>query len=231
LSDVSVKRGDGTVVVAGAKVAIMPGERVLVTGESGSGKSTLVRAIAGVWPWGDGDIEIGAGAKLSVLPQRPYVPIGTLRRAASYPEAAHRRSRAEIARAFEKVGLSHLVARLDEEGPWDQVLSGGEKQRLALARVFLHQPDIIVLDEATAALDSPSQNQLMQFLCREFREATVVSIGHRSDLAAFHGRRILLQCAHGGAKLVSDPSHVQKPRQSAHCLRRAMAHQSYGMSA
>jgi putative ATP-binding cassette transporter len=204
LRNLSVTHDGRTAVVAGAEVAIMPGERVLVTGESGTGKSTLVRALAGLWPWGEGDIEMPAGTKLCLLPQRPYVPTGTLRRAASYPDPAHSRSVEEIAKVLRKVGLGHLVERLDEEGPWDQTLSGGEKQRLAFARIFLHRPDIIVLDEATAALDSPNQHQLMELLCREFEGATIVSFGHRVELEAFHDRKIILKRGPGGAKLVSD---------------------------
>jgi putative ATP-binding cassette transporter len=202
---------DGRTLVTGAEVAIMPGEKVLVTGESGSGKSTLVRALAGLWPWGEGDIEMPAGAKLLLLPQRPYVPNGTLRRAASYPDAAHSRSVEEIARVLKKVGLGHLVEYLDEERPWDQTLSGGEKQRLAFARILLHRPDIIVLDEATGALDSQSEGELMKLLSREFEHATVVSVGHRSELEALHGRRIILQRGRQGAKLVSDISRIPRP--------------------
>jgi putative ATP-binding cassette transporter len=202
---------DGRTLVTGAEVAIMPGEKVLVTGESGSGKSTLVRALAGLWPWGEGDIEMPAGAKLLLLPQRPYVPNGTLRRAASYPDAAHSRSVEEIARVLKKVGLGHLVEYLDEERPWDQTLSGGEKQRLAFARILLHRPDIIVLDEATGALDSQSEGELMKLLSREFEHATVVSVGHRSELEALHGRRIILQRGRQGAKLVSDVSRIPRP--------------------
>jgi putative ATP-binding cassette transporter len=193
LHDVSITLDDGTTLVHRADVAISPGEKVLVTGDSGSGKSTLARALAGVWPWGKGDIEIATGGKLLVLPQRPYVPTGTLRRAVTYPDAAHSRSIAETAKVLEKVELGHLAARLDEEGPWDQILSGGEKQRLAFARLFLHRPDIIVLDEATAALDSRSQDRLMGLLSREFTDATVISIGHRPELAAFHQRKIVLE--------------------------------------
>jgi vitamin B12/bleomycin/antimicrobial peptide transport system ATP-binding/permease protein len=210
LRNLSVTLDDRT-VVAGAELAIMPGEKVLVTGESGSGKSTLVRALAGLWPWGEGDIEMRAGAKLFLLPQRAYVPIGTLRRATNYPEAAHSRSLEEIAKALKKVGLAHLVEQLDEEGPWDQILSGGEKQRLAFARIFLHRPDIIVLDEATAALDSHSEDQLMELLSQEFEHATVVSVGHRSKLEAFHDRKIVLQRGRRGAKLVSDVYLIPKP--------------------
>jgi putative ATP-binding cassette transporter len=195
---------DDRILVAGAEVAIMPGEKVLVTGESGSGKSTLVRALAGLWPWGKGDIEIPAGAKLLLLPQRPYVPSGTLRQAANYPDADQSRSAEEISKAFKKVGLGHLVKQLDQERPWDQILSGGEKQRLAFARIFLHRPDIIVLDEATAALDSQSEGQLMKLLSQEFEHATVVSVGHRSELELLHNRKIVIQRGPQGAKLVSD---------------------------
>ena len=155
-----------------------------------------------MWPWGKGDIEIAAGGKLLVLPQRPYVPTGTLRRAVTYPDPAHSRSMVETAKVLEKVELGHLAEHLDEEGPWDQILSGGEKQRLAFARLFLHRPDIIVLDEATAALDSRSQDRLMGLLSREFTDATVISIGHRPELAAFHQRKIVLERSRTGAKLV-----------------------------
>jgi putative ATP-binding cassette transporter len=210
LRNLSVTLDDRT-LVAGAEVAIMPGEKVLITGDSGSGKSTLVRALAGLWPWGGGDIELPAAAKLLLLPQRAYVPSGTLRRAANYPEAADSRSVEEIAKAFKKVGLGHLIEHLDEERPWDQTLSGGERQRLAFARIFLHRPDIIVLDEATAALDSHSEDQLMELLSKEFEHATVVSVGHRFELEGLHGRKIVLQRGRRGTKLVSDVYRIPKP--------------------
>jgi putative ATP-binding cassette transporter len=185
-------------------LTIMPGEKVLVTGESGSGKSTLVRVLAGLWPWGGGHIEIPAEAKLFCLPQRAYLPSGTLRRAANYPDAADSRSVEEIAKVLGKVGLGHLVEHLDEERAWDQMLSAGEKQRLAFARLFIHRPDIIVLDEATGALDSESEYELMDLLSKELEHATIVSIGHRSDLETFHSRKFVLQRGRRGAKLVSE---------------------------
>ena len=204
LSNVSVMLHDGAPVINGAEVAIMPGERVLIIGESGTGKSTLARALAGAWSCGTGDIDIRAGAKLLVSPQRPYLPMGTLRRAVSYPDAAESRSVEEIAKVLEKVELDHLVGRLDEDKPWDQILSGGEKQRLAFARILLYRPNIIVLDEATAALDSQSQDRVMELLSQELRDATIVSIGHRAKLADFHHRKIILLRSRGGARLISE---------------------------
>jgi putative ATP-binding cassette transporter len=211
LRDLSVTLDDGTAVVDDAEVAIMPGERVLIAGESGTGKSTLVRAIAGLWPWGEGTIEVRKGAKMFLLPQRPYVPIGTLRRAATYPDAAESRSVEDVAAAFKHVGLGHLVDRIDDDAPWDQTLSGGEKQRLAFARIVLHKPDIIVLDEATAALDPQSQDKLMELLTKRPDKTTLVSVGHRPELEAFHNRKIVLERRRGGAKLVSDIKLVRKP--------------------
>ena len=211
LRDLSVTLDDGTAVVDDTDVAIMPGERVLVAGESGTGKSTLVRAIAGLWPWGEGRIEMQKGAKLMLLPQRPYIPIGTLRRAATYPDASDSRSVEEVAEAFKRVGLEHLIDRIDDEAPWDQTLSGGEKQRLAFARIFLHNPDILVLDEATAALDPESQDKLMELLSRRPEHTTLISVGHRPELETFHNRKIVLERRRGGAKLVSDIKLVRKP--------------------
>ncbi|HYW64993.1 MAG TPA: ABC transporter ATP-binding protein/permease, partial [Bradyrhizobium sp.] len=204
LNDLSVSLDDGTAVVGDTEVVVEPGERLLVAGESGSGKSTLVRAIAGLWPWGGGSVNFHPDRRLFMLPQKPYVPSGTLRRAVAYPGAADSWSAEEIAAALDKVGLAHLKDKIEEDAPWDQTLSGGEKQRLAFARLFLHNPDIIVLDEATSALDDKSQDKMMELLTKTLPKATIVSVAHRTELEAFHSRKIVLERRKGGAKLVSD---------------------------
>jgi putative ATP-binding cassette transporter len=211
LRNLSVTLHDGTAIVSNAEVAIPAGQKVLLTGDSGTGKSTLLRALAGVWPWGQGDIEVRAGAKLLLLPQRPYVPLGTLRRAVNYPDPAFSRSEEQIVKVLKTVGLGHLAGRLDQEGPWHQILSGGEKQRLAFARIFLQRPDIIVLDEVTSAVDAPSQDRLMELLSQELKESTVLSIGHRPELTAFHERKLVLKLGRSGTKLVSDTATTTEP--------------------
>jgi putative ATP-binding cassette transporter len=212
LADLSVTLDDGTAVVKDAEVVIARGEKVLVAGESGTGKSTLVRAISGLWPWGRGNVDVARGAKLMLMPQRAYVPVGSLRRAATYPEPAESKDDAEIVKALKLVGLGHLADRLDEEAPWDQTLSGGEKQRLAFVRIFLHRPNIVVLDEATSALDPDSQDKMMELLTKELAETTVVSVGHRPELEQFHSRKIVLERRRGGAKFVTDIQLIRKPR-------------------
>lgn len=203
LKDLGVRLNDGTAVLDETDVVVQPGERVLIAGESGTGKSTLVRAMAGLWPWGSGSVTVRNGARMFLLPQRPYIPLGSLRRAATYPEAPDSRPLADIKKAFEAVGLGHLADKLVEEGNWDQTLSGGEKQRLAVARILLHKPDIVVLDEATAALDPESQDALMRLIIG-LEDVTLVSVGHRPELEAFHTRKIILARREGGARLIDD---------------------------
>ncbi|MFS8123344.1 ABC transporter ATP-binding protein/permease [Rhizobium sp. BR 250] len=220
LKDVSVSLGDGTAVVKETDVEIGAGERVLVAGESGSGKSTLVRAISGLWPWGGGSVNFRAESRLFMLPQRPYIPAGSLRRAVCYPQPAESWTSEEIGAALDKVGLAQLKDKIEEEAPWDQTLSGGEKQRLTFARLLLNAPDIIVMDEATAALDEKSQEKMMQTVIEELPDATIISVAHRAELEAFHSRKITLERRDGGAKLVSDIELIPRKTRAGSMLRR-----------
>lgn len=204
LRQLTVALPGGPAVVEGVDATIMPGEKVLIEGPSGCGKSTLLRAIAGVWPWGRGDIHAPAAARVAVLPQRPYLPTGSLRRVVTYPQAPSSRTAAEITAALTKVGLGHLAPKLDDVRDWDTTLSGGEKQRLGFARLLLQRPDVVVLDEATAALDAASQKRMMELVCGELGDATVISIGHRSELVDCHERSITLGGARGATRVLGD---------------------------
>jgi putative ATP-binding cassette transporter len=217
LRDLSVTLDDGTAIVKEADIEIAPGEKVLVVGESGAGKSTLVRAIAGLWPWGTGEVQINAGG-LSLMPQRPYVPLGTLRRAVTYPLSPETVDDGMVRRSVEDVGLGHLLGKLDEDERWDHVLSGGEKQRLGFARILIQNPKVIVMDEATAALDPLSQDRLMRLIVERLPAATLVSVGHRVELEAFHTRKLMLEYQRGGARLVGDePLRKAFRRRRASC--------------
>jgi vitamin B12/bleomycin/antimicrobial peptide transport system ATP-binding/permease protein len=223
LRNVSVTLDDGSAVVNEADVDIARGEKVLVVGESGTGKSTLVRAISGLWPWGSGEILIQSNARLVLMPQQPYVPLGSLRRAATYPQSPDEVDESVIRQTLADVGLGEFVDRLDEESRWEDILSGGEKQRLAFARVLMQRPDIVVMDEATAALDPASQEQLMRLLLERLPEATVVSVGHRPELEAFHNRKLVLELHSEGARLVRDLSLRSPVRRTAQFLSRLLS--------
>ena len=171
-------------------VAIRPHDHVLVNGPSGSGKLTLFRAIAGIWPFGSGTVTLPANAHVMVLPQRPYLPIGTLHAAIAYPALPEAFDAARVRDAIAAVGLPALTERLGEEAHWSRMLSLGEQQRLGIARALLNAPDFLFLDEATASLDEPAEATLYKLIGERLPETAVISIGHRSTLAAFHQRRL-----------------------------------------
>ncbi|HEV8680375.1 MAG TPA: ABC transporter ATP-binding protein/permease [Stellaceae bacterium] len=166
-------------------LAARPGEPVLVTGPSGSGKSTLLRAIAGLWPFGGGRVRIAEGRVL-FLPQRPYLPLGTLADAIAYPPLDRPPPRAALESALQAVGLGYLVDQLEVDGNWAQRLSGGEQQRVGFARVLLVRPDIVFLDEATSALDEAAEAALYRLLREAEWQPTIVSVGHHGTLRRFH---------------------------------------------
>jgi putative ATP-binding cassette transporter len=192
LQQLVVKLPNGAPLVAVDHFSLRPGERTLVTGPSGAGKSTLFRAIAGIWPFGSGAIEIPANAALMMLPQRPYLPIGTLHAAIVYPGENASFSADRIREVLRDVGLPQFTARLEEEAHWNRMLSLGEQQRLGLARALLHAPDYLFLDEATASLDEPSEAALYRLVAEQLPATTIVSIGHRSTLDAFHQRNVTM---------------------------------------
>lgn len=197
LHALTIMHPDGTVMISGIDAEVQAGEWVLIKGESGSGKSTLLRAVAGLWPWGSGRIDLPARGRIVFIPQRPYLPIGTLRSTLLYPDPNGPGGRVEadddvLRKALRDVGLDQLCSRLDEADQWDKTLSGGEQQRLAFARALLARPDWLFLDEATAALDDENQVRLMELLRERLPKASVVSIGHRPELERFHGRQLVL---------------------------------------
>ncbi|UGV25345.1 ABC transporter ATP-binding protein/permease [Rhodopseudomonas boonkerdii] len=193
LSDLEVDLPSGRPLVAATHVELPKGERTLLTGPSGAGKSTLFRAIAGIWPFGRGRIAVPTDATMMMLPQRPYFPVGTLREAIAYPAASDTFDDAAIANAISAVGMPALAKRLDEDAHWNRMLSLGEQQRLGVARALLHRPGYLFLDEATASLDEPSEAALYRLIETRLPDTTVVSIGHRGTLHAFHRRNVALR--------------------------------------
>ncbi len=197
IEGLSVELPTGTPLMSSADLVIKAGQSALITGPSGSGKSTFFRALAGVWPFGTGTVRVRRGSKLMVLPQRPYFPIATLEEAVSYPAVRGTFDSARVAEVLQAVGLPALAGRLSEEAHWSQILSLGEQQRLSIARAILQAPDYLFLDEATASLDEPSEEQLYGLLQKRIPGVTIISIGHRSTLEAFHTRRWTMHRAEG----------------------------------
>lgn len=199
-----VRVPDGRALLEVEALDLARGERVLLSGPSGSGKSTLLRAIAGIWPHGHGEVAVAPGARVLTLPQRPYLPFGTLRGALAYPDPLENYDDERLREALEAVGLPALAARLDESGPWASILSGGEQQRLAVARALLVEPDVLLLDEATSALDEASEAALYRLLRARLPQTALLSIGHRSTLIEQHERQLVLTRAGEGPARLTD---------------------------
>jgi putative ATP-binding cassette transporter len=221
LDGLSVAQHDGRTMIDDADTVITAGQKVLLVGESGTGKSTLIRAIAGLWPWGSGSIRLPAGAKVAFLPQRPYMPLGTLRQVLSYPDDGTATSDKVLQDALTQSGLRRLIPRLDEEEKWDKVLSGGEQQRIGFARLLVMKPGVVIMDEATSALDTESQDALMRLFQDQLKDVTLISVGHRSELEEYHERKLTL---HRSARRVeiADDEDGRRNRRLAGLLRRAL---------
>lgn len=205
IHNLSLAHRNGRVVIDDASIRIQPGEKVLIAGESGTGKSTLIRALAGLWPWGSGRIAFPRDTPYAFVPQKPYLPRGTLKDTLLYPDNGAAVPDTDIVKAMERCGLGYLGKRLNEEDDWDRVLSGGERQRIAFCRLLIQKPPIIIMDEATAALDEGSQDSLLSLFEDELAGSTVISVGHRPGLERFHERKITLVRRPAGARVHSAP--------------------------
>jgi putative ATP-binding cassette transporter len=206
VAGVDLDRPDGHHLLANINFSLRRGDTVLLSGPSGSGKSTLVRAIAGIWPFGRGEIRAARDARILFLPQRPYLPIGKLRDVVSYPMPASGVADETLREALEAVGLNQLVGRLDEDTHWALQLSPGEQQRIAFARALIQKPEWLFLDEATSALDEATEARLYRLVRERLGETTVFSVGHRTTLRRFHTRRLMAQpTGNGLASIVEVP--------------------------
>jgi len=206
-ADLKLAKPDSSPLISIANLELAAGEMTLLSGPSGLGKSTLLRALAGIWPNVEGRLEIPADIRAMVLPQRPYLPHGSLRAAIMYPYAATPCQDRRLVRLMSEVGLSALAPRLDEEANWQQRLSLGEQQRLTMVRAMLFAPDWLFLDEATASLDEAAEALVYARLRQELPRASIVSIGHRSTLRPLHDRIIEIRReeAAGPARLRHQP--------------------------
>jgi putative ATP-binding cassette transporter len=206
LEDVGVALPDGSALLRHADATFAPGESVLVKGPSGSGKSTLFRAIAGIWPYGGGTVHWPRDARVLFLPQRPYLPIGTLRAVICYPAAEGAVGDAELRAIMEACGLEAFTDKLDEAHNWSLRLSQGEQQRIAFARALVIRPDWLFLDEASSALDQATEDRVYRLIRERLPGTTVVSIGHRASLEQYHDRALEVRPApEGGALVASGP--------------------------
>jgi len=188
LDELQVSLPDGKTLLENCTLELPQGSHVLVTGLSGCGKSTLLRTLAGIWPYGGGTVSLPKDSRVLFLPQRPYLPLGSLRRALYYPLdiVEVKEPEADLGQILRKVGLEQLASRLDEVDDWSRILSLGEQQRLAFARVLLVRPDWIFLDEASSALDEPREQEMYELIKKELPHASIISVGHRSTLFAQH---------------------------------------------
>ncbi len=195
LADVEVRLPNGEVLMEHVDLTVEQGELVALSGPSGSGKTTLFRVLAGLWPFGRGSVALPKDARILFLPQKPYLPIGSLREVLSYPEMPERYGDDACREVLDACGMSHLAPRLDETANWSLVLSGGEQQRVAFARALLYRPDWLFLDEASSALDAATERRMYNLLAERLPAAAVISVAHRPEVVALHRRQLVIDPA------------------------------------
>jgi putative ATP-binding cassette transporter len=221
LDDLAVARHDGRTMIHEADATIVAGQKVLLMGASGTGKSTLIRAIAGLWPWGSGCVRLPVGAKIAFLPQRPYMPLGTLRQVLCYPDVGETYTDAVLQQALTRCGLKRLIPRMNDEEKWDKVLSGGELQRIGFARLLVMLPDIVIMDEATSALDAAGQDTMMELFRGELGHVTLISVGHRVELEEYHDRKLTLHRVATRVEMAADED-IHRGHRLSTLLRRTL---------
>lgn len=190
IESLDVLRPDGHRLLADLALELVPGQALLIKGPSGSGKTTLLRALAGLWPYAEGTVYRPGGHQALFLSQRPYLPLGDLRTAIAYPNTAVAEDDERLKQALRQVNLAHLAERLELSQDWTRILSIGEQQRLAFARVLFNRPRVVFLDESTSAMDEGLEHALYSLLREHLDETLLVSVGHRATLAQFHTHRL-----------------------------------------
>lgn len=206
IQGLQVRRPDGHALIADLDLNLHSGQALLIKGPSGSGKTTLLRALAGLWPYAEGEVRRPLGTQALFLSQRPYLPLGVLRTAIAYPAQGVLGDDARMQQALRQVNLAHLAERLDEQRDWSRILSLGEQQRLAFSRVLFNRPQVVFLDESTSAMDEGLEHALYSLLRAELPATLLVSVGHRSTLAGFHSHRLEVDGQGGWSLLEQQPA-------------------------
>ncbi|MDR0211409.1 MAG: ABC transporter ATP-binding protein/permease [Pseudomonas putida] len=206
IAGLQVLRPDGHALIADLNLRLRAGQALLIKGPSGSGKTTLLRALAGLWPYAEGEVRRPLGNQALFLSQRPYLPLGDLRTAIAYPAPGTPTDDGRMQQALRQVNLAHLVERLDVSNDWSNILSVGEQQRLAFARLLFNRPQVVFLDESTSAMDEGLEHALYSLLRTEMPDTLLVSVGHRSTLATFHTHRLEMDGQGGWSLLEQQPT-------------------------